>query len=80
MYVNWKQLPLKRFSSASFFGNVDTWANSDGLFRKLNWLLFFVDAKINTSALDYKCINEQCPDYIKDVLELNSGIHSRTSH
>ena len=49
--------------------NADTRANSVDLFRELNWLPFFYEAKINQCALVYKRLNGVCPDYMPELLK-----------
>ena len=56
--------------------NADTRANSVDLFRELNWLPFFHEAKINQCALVYKCLNGVCPDYMLELLKRNIDIGS----
>ena len=52
----------------------DTRANSADLFRELNWLSFFHEAKINQCALVYKRVNGVCPDYMLELLKRNFDI------
>ena len=54
--------------------NVDTRANSVDLFRELDWLSFFHEAKINQCALVYKRLNGVCPDYMLELLKRNIDI------
>ena len=56
--------------------NAGTRANSVDLFRELNWLPFFHEAKINQCALVYKCLNGVCPDYMLELLKRNIDIGS----
>ena len=56
--------------------NADTRANSVDLFRELNWLPFFHEAKINQCALVYRCLNGVCPDYMLELLKRNIDIGS----
>ena len=56
--------------------NADTRANSVDLFRELNWLPFFHEAKINQCALVYKRLNRVCPDYMLELLKRNIDIRS----
>ena len=51
--------------------NADTRANSVGLFKQLNWLPFFHEAKINKCVLIHKRLNGNCPDYMSECLKLN---------
>ena len=56
--------------------NADTRANRVDLFRELNWLTFFHEAKINQCALVYKHLNGLCPDYMLELLKRNIDIRS----
>ena len=56
--------------------NADTRANSVDLFRDLNWLPFFHEAKINQCAIVYKRLNGVCPDYMLELLKRNIDIRS----
>ena len=56
--------------------NADTRANSVDLFRKLNWLPFFHEAKINQCALVYRRLNGVFPDYVLELLKRNIDIRS----
>ena len=62
--------------SARVILNADTKANSVDLFRKLNWLPFFREAKINQCALIYKRLNGVCPNYMLELLKRNINIRS----
>ena len=57
--------------------NADTRANSVNLFRELNWLPFFHEAKIDQCALlVYKRLNGVYPDYVLELLKRNIDIRS----
>ena len=56
--------------------NADTRANRVDLFRELNWLPFFHEAKINQCALVYKRLNGVCPNYMLELLKRNIDIRS----
>ena len=56
--------------------NADTRANSVDLFRELNWLPFFHEAKINQCPLVYKRLNGVFPDYMLELLKRNIDIRS----
>ena len=53
-----------RLRERAVFLNADTRANSVDLFRELNWLSFFHEAKINKYPLVYKRFNGVCPNYM----------------
>ena len=57
----------------------DTRANSVQLFKKLGWIPFFQEAKINKCSIIYKRLNGDCPGYIEDLLKRNCDVHSRQS-
>ena len=59
--------------------DADMQANSAELFKKLNWLPFFCEVKIQMCVLVHKRIYGECPAYIKETLRLNSDIHNRSS-
>ena len=46
------------------------------LFRELNWLPFFHEAKTNQCAVDYKRLNGVCPDYMLALLKRNINVSS----
>ena len=54
----------------------DTRENSVDLFRELNWLSFFHEAKIKQCALVYKRLNGVCPNYMLELLKRNIDIRS----
>ena len=56
--------------------NADTRTNSEDLFRELNWLPFFHEAKINQCALVYERLNGVCPDYVRVLLKQSIDIRS----
>ena len=61
--------------------NADTRANSVDLFRELNWLPFFHEAKINVinqCALVYKRLNAECSDYMLELLKRNIDMRHDT--
>ena len=51
--------------------DADTRANSVELFKKLNWLPFHLEVKVNICIQVYKRINEQSLSYMKELLVLN---------
>ncbi len=59
--------------------DADMQANSAELFKKLNWLPFFCEVKIQMCVLVHKRLYGECPAYIKETLRLNSDIHNRSS-
>ena len=62
--------------AARVIPNADTRANSVDLFRELNWLPFFHEAKISQCAIVYKRLNGVCPDYMLELLKRNIDIRS----
>ena len=54
--------------------DADMQANSIELFKKLKWLPFFCEIKIQMCVL-----YGECPAYIKETLKTNSYIHNRRS-
>ena len=56
--------------------DADTRENSIDLFRELNWLPRFHEAKINKCALVYKRLNGVCPNYMLELLKRNIDIRS----
>ena len=52
--------------------DANTRANSVELFNKLNWLPFYYEVKVNMCVLIYKCLNGQCPAYMRDIVRVNS--------
>ena len=59
--------------------DANTRANSVELFNKLNWLPFYYEVKVNMCVLIYKCLNGQCPAYMRDIVRVKSDIHTRNN-
>ena len=57
----------------------DTKANSVQLFRKLDWVPFFHEAKVNRSLMVYKRLSGDCPPYMSQMLVRNADINERSS-
>ena len=58
----------------------DTRANSIDLFKKLDYIPFYDEAKINIKCiLLSKCLSGDCPSYLNDILTSNRDIYSRNS-
>lgn len=57
----------------------DTKANSVQLFRKLDWVPFFHEAKVNRSLMVYKRLSGDCPPYMSQMLVRNADINERPS-
>ena len=57
----------------------DTKANSVQLFRKLDWVPFFHEAKVNRSLMVYKRLSGDCPSYMSQMLIRNADISERPS-
>ena len=53
----------------------DTKANSVQLFRKLDWVPFFHDAKVNRSLMVYRSLSGDCPSYMSQMLMRNADIN-----
>ena len=74
---NWKEVFRLQKRAARVILNADTRANSVNLFRELNWLPFFHEAKIDQCALlVYKRLNGVYPDYVLELLKRNIDIRS----
>ena len=59
--------------------DADMRANSAKLFKKLNWLPFFCEVKIQMCVVVHKRLYDECPVYIKETLRVNSDIYNRSS-
>ena len=59
--------------------DANTRANSVELLNKLNWLPFYYKVKVNICVLIYKCLNGQCPAHMRDIVRVNSDIHTRNN-
>ena len=57
----------------------DTRTNSVDLFKKLNWIPFYDEVKINKCTLVFKRFLGDCPPYLTNILKTNRDIHSRVS-
>lgn len=53
--------------------------SSVDLFNALGWVPYYVESDIKRCLLAYKRINGACPDYINELLALNSSQHSRNT-
>lgn len=47
------------------------------LFNRLKWIPFYREAEIRKCILAYKRCHNQCPDYLNELLPLNSDHHNR---
>lgn len=54
--------------------NSDARANSVGLFKQLNWLPFFHEAKINKCILIHNRLSGNCPNYMSERRKQNIDI------
>ena len=59
--------------------DANTRANIVELFNKLNCLPFYYEVKVNISFLIYKCLNDHSPAYMRDIVRVNSVIHTRNN-
>ena len=57
----------------------DMRANSVVLFKKLKWLPFFCEVKIQMCVLVHKRLYGECLAYIKETLRVNTDIHNLSS-
>ena len=57
----------------------DTKANSVQLFRKLDWVPFFHEAKVNRLLMVYKRLSGDCPAYMSQMLTRNADVNERPS-
>ena len=55
----------------------DTRYNSVKLFRKLAWLRFYDEVKLNKSTLVFKHLQGSRPAYMYDLLKFNADLHTR---
>ena len=65
--------------AAQVISEADTRSNSMKLFKKLKWLPFYDEVKLNKSVLVFKRLLGSCPAYMYDILKFNADLHSRTS-
>ena len=56
----------------------NTRSNSVKLFKKLAWLHFYGEVKLNKSILVFKRLQGSCPTYMYDLLKFNADLHTRT--
>ena len=57
----------------------DAKANSVQLFRKLDWVPFFHEAKVNRLFMICKRLSGDCPSYMSQMLIRNADINERPS-
>ena len=55
----------------------DTRSNSVKLFKKLAWVPFYDEFKLNKSTLVFKHLQGSCPAYMYDLLKFNADLHTR---
>ena len=56
--------------------DADMRVNSAKVVKKLNWLPFFCEVKIQMCVLVDKHLYGECPAYIKETSRVNSDIHN----
>ena len=59
--------------------DADTRANSDELFKRLDWLPLHLDVNLNICVQVHKRINVRSPGYMSDLLVLNWDINDRNN-
>ena len=77
----WKTLKVLRLQKRAtrIILNADTGTNSVSLLKKLNWLAFHDEVKLNKCVLAYKRVHGNCPFYMKEMLTSNADIQTRSS-
>ena len=58
---------------------VSTRVRSKPLFEELGWIPFTEEIKIRKAVVCYNRVNENCPQYMNNLLRTNSEFHNRTS-
>jgi hypothetical protein len=59
--------------------DLNTSARSVNMFKQLNWIPYYDEMKILKATTAYKCINSESPDYLANMLKLNSSVNSRAT-
>ena len=54
-------------------------SRSVDLFNTLNWIPFYRESHINQCALIYKKLKGNTPNYLNELLIINSSIHTRNT-
>ena len=49
------------------------------MFKQLNWITYYDEVKIYQATIAYKRINNESPDYLVNMLRLNSSVNSRVT-
>ena len=70
-------LKLQKRAARVILG-ADTRSNSVNLFKKLGWLPFYDEAKVNKCSLVLKRLQGNCPSYMYDLLKCNADLHTRS--
>ena len=70
-------LKLQKRAAREILG-ADTRSNSVNLFKKLGWLPFYDEAKVNKCSLVLKRLQGNCPSYMYDLLKCNADLHTRS--
>ena len=73
-----KVFKLQKHAARVILG-ADTKANSVQLFRKLDWVPFFREAKVNRSLMVHKRLSGDCPFYMSQMLIRNADINEGPS-
>ena len=58
---------------------VSTRVRSKPLFEELGWIPFTEEIKIRKAVVCYNRVNENCPQYMNNLLRTNSEFHNRTT-
>ena len=72
-----KTLNSRNARHVSVILGADTKANSVQLFRKLDWVPFFHEAKVKRLLMVYKRLSEDCPSYMSQMLMRNADINDQ---
>ena len=59
--------------------DLDMSARTVNMFQQLNWIPYYDEVKILKATTAYKRIKNDSPNYLDDMLKLNSSVNSRST-
>ena len=76
---NLERISKSQKHAAHVILGVSTRVRSKPLFEELGWIPFTEEIKIRKAVVCYNHVNENCPQYMNNLLRTNSEFHNRTT-
>ncbi len=76
---NLERISKSQKHAAHVILGVSTRVRSKPLFEELGWIPFTEEIKIRRQSSVYNHVNENCPQYMNNLLRTNSEFHNRTT-